>query len=298
MKKSFCISAIVVFSAIVAGSVQAALLGVHVIPPIISYSNAGSLSLNYNAVSQIFTVTTTPSTINFAVTEPTFSVVTPHSMKINIQVDNTGALVGSVGPGPDLVISGRVQRIVGTVTNVYSGLLLTGQITAFGYLYTGTTVDSYDFRFTPTGGLLESFYQCDHIGVALASEGSTFTGFFITNFHGQSKGNVGLEDTIPPSITCPFDSTATNVECSVAGGQAWRVRHVPESDRHRQLHHQSPGHLLADQRQLLCPGAGHQHDELHGFLHGARRLRQHQFLLFHHHRRGRSAAGLQRQSVH
>ncbi len=219
MKKSFCISAIVVLTTIFAGSARAALLGVNVIPPIISYSNAGSLSLNYNSGTQIFTVTTTPSTIKFSPTDPTLSVIAPHSMTIKIQVDNTGALVGSVGPGPDLVISGKVTRVVGTVTNVYSGLLLTGQITAFGYQYTGTGIDDYDFRFTPTGGQLESFYLCDHIGVELTSEGSTFTGFFITNFNGQSKGNVGLEDTTPPSITCPFDSTATNVECSVAGGQ-------------------------------------------------------------------------------
>ena len=83
MKKSFCISTIVVLSTIVAGSVRAALLGVSVTPPIIGYLNVGSLTTSYNSGSQIFTVTTTPSTIKFTATEPTFSILTPRSMKIS-----------------------------------------------------------------------------------------------------------------------------------------------------------------------------------------------------------------------
>ena len=220
MKKSVCISTIFVLSTMLAGNSRAALLGVNVTPPIINYLNTGSFSTSYNSGSQIFTVTTTPTTIKFTASEPTFSILTPRSMTIRIQVDNTGALVGGV-PGPDLLISGRVQRVVGTVTNTYIGLLLTGEVTAFGYQDTGTAVDDYDFRFTPTGGLLLPFFQCDHIGVTLISEASTFTGLFTTNFNGQSKGNVGLEDQTPPTITCPFDNiSVTNVECSAQGGQA------------------------------------------------------------------------------
>lgn len=220
MKKSFCISSLVVLSTIAAGSVRAALLGVNVTPPVIVYANTGSQSTSYNPISQIFTVTTTPSTIKFTATEPTFSILTTRSMKIAVQVNNFGTLVGGV-TGPDLVISGRVQRIVGTVTNTYIGLLLTGEVTAFGYQDSGTVVDNYDFRFTPTGGLLQSLFQCDHIGVTLVSEGSTFIGSFAVPFNGQSKGTVGLEDQTPPTITCPFENiNVTNVQCSAAGGQA------------------------------------------------------------------------------
>ena len=45
--------------------------------------------------------------------------------------------------------------------------------------------------------------------------GSTFIGSFTTNFQGQAKGNVGLEDLIPPTVTCPSNIT---VECNANNG--------------------------------------------------------------------------------
>ena len=117
-----------------------------------------------------------------------------------------------------MILSGTVSRVVGTVTNTYTGLLLTGEVTGFGYQDVGAT-DLYDFRFTPTGGALLSFYSCGNIGVQVTSEASTFTGSFLVNFNGRAKGNVGLEDLTPPTITCPFGDTGntTNVECNAQG---------------------------------------------------------------------------------
>lgn len=209
----------VCFLAVMPGMADAALVGVTVTQPVISYVNTAATATRYDPISQIFAVDATPSTIQFSPTDPTLTVLPPRSMAIRIQVDNTGALIGGV-PGNDLVISGQVQRIVGGVTNIYSGQLLTGEVTAFGSFDSGGTVDSYDFRFNPTGGLLLQFFQCDHIGVTLTSESSTFTGSFTTNFNGHAKGNVGLEDTTPPTVTCPYgdNGNATNVQCSASSG--------------------------------------------------------------------------------
>ena len=217
MKNRLFLGAVVLSLAALIGIARAVLLGVTVIPPVITYVSPTPTSTTYNPVSEIFSVVTTPSTIQFSPTSPTMSIAPPRSMTINVQVDNTGALVGSVGPGPDLVISGKVTRIVGTTTNVYSGLLLTGEIqtNGFGYGYVGSGVSDFDFRFTPTGGALEPFYTCDHIGVTLNSEGSTFIGSFTTSFQGQSKGVVGLEDLIPPTVTCPSNIV---VQCNAASG--------------------------------------------------------------------------------
>ena len=215
MKKRLFLSAGVVLSLVALISVaRAVLLGVSVTPPVISYLSAVTTATSYNPVSQVFSVVAPDVTIQFGSTEPTLTVAPPRSMTISVKVDHTGALVGSVGPGPDLVITGKVTRVVGTTTNVYFGLLLTGQVTAFGYGYIGGGVADFDLRFTPTGGLLQPFYTCDHVGITLVSETSTFIGSFTTNFHGQAKGTVGLEDLIPPTVICP---ASTNVECNGGG---------------------------------------------------------------------------------
>ncbi|MGD0652561.1 MAG: HYR domain-containing protein, partial [Verrucomicrobiia bacterium] len=216
MKKRLFLGAVVLSLVAVFGITRAALLNVNLRPSVILYVTGGATSTQYNPVSQIFSVVATPSQIQFSPTEGAVPVAPPRSMTIRIQVDNTGALVGGVA-GPDLVISGRVTRVVGTTTNVYSGLLLTGEVqpNGFGFLDSGGTVDNYDFRFTPTGGQLLEFYQCDHIAVTLSSAGSTFVGSFTTNFSGQAKGNVGLEDLIPPVVTCPNDII---VECNAGSG--------------------------------------------------------------------------------
>jgi hypothetical protein len=217
MKKRLFLCVAVLSLAALIGVVRAALLGVTVIPPIIGFTSTSLTSTTYNPVTEIFSVVTTPSTILFSTNGPSLSISVPRSMTIKVLVDNTGALVGSAGPGPDLVISGKVTQIVGTTTNVYSGLLLTGEVQpgGFGYAHPGGSVGDFDLRFTPTGGALEQFYTCDHIGVTLNSEASTFTGSFTTNFQGEAKGNVGLEDLIPPSVTCP---TNIILQCNASSG--------------------------------------------------------------------------------
>ena len=188
-----------------ASSSLAALLNVNPTYPKINYSSTVSNAVSYTASSGLFSVTAAPSTVNFSGSQ-TKPVSTPRNLQINIIVDNTGALVGGVS-GNDLVVSGTVTGVVGGVTNTYSGVLLTGEVTAFGFLENGAS-DLYDFRFRITGGAMASLF-CEQICVQLTSDNSTFTGSFHTNFIGRAKNLVGAEDVTPPVITCPFPLTFT-----------------------------------------------------------------------------------------
>ena len=68
---------------------------------------------------------------------------------IDIQVDNLGGLLGGV-PGDDLLVEGEVSLPSG----FFSGVLLTGEVTAFGFRDSGGTTDDFEFKFTITGGQL------------------------------------------------------------------------------------------------------------------------------------------------
>ncbi|MGO9611324.1 MAG: HYR domain-containing protein [Verrucomicrobiia bacterium] len=215
MKKRLFLCTVVLSLAALIGVARAVLLGVTVIPPIITYVSPTTTATTYNPVTEVFSVVAPDVTVQFSTNGPTLTVTPPRSLTINILVDNNGNLIGSAGPGPDLVISGKVTQVVAGTNYVYSGLLLSGKIYAFGSGYFGSGVGDFDFRFTPTGGQLESLYTCDHIGVTLDSEDSTFTGSFSTNFQGEAKGTVGLEDLIPPTVTCP---TNIILQCNASSG--------------------------------------------------------------------------------
>jgi hypothetical protein len=183
----------------------ATLLGVNPTYPKISYLSASAFAVTYTASNQLFSVTAPPTTVAFSATEGLRPITGTKSFKIQILVDSTGALVGGV-PGDDLVLSGTVTRVVGGVTNTYTGVLLAGEVTAFGFLEAGAT-DTYELRFNPTGGALAGLF-CGTIGVQVTSGASTFNNDFTVNFNGQAKGTVGSEDITPPTIACPADIVA------------------------------------------------------------------------------------------
>ena len=108
----------------------------------------------------------------------------------------------------DLVISGTVNHVVGGVTNTYSGVLVTGTVTQFGFLQSATSTNQsqFEFRFAPTGGALVGLI-CSDMAIHINSAGSTFTNSFAVNFQGQADGITGAENIIPPQITCPTNIT-------------------------------------------------------------------------------------------
>ena len=204
----------------------AGLLGVSVAGyPRVTYQTTSTSALTYTASNQLFTITAPPVSIQFSSAETARLISGTKSLSINVLVDNLGNLVGGVpaNGGKDFTLSGTVSRIVGSVTNTYSGVLLTGAVTGFGFKENGAT-DQYDFRFNPTGGALFNLFSCGDIAVQVTSELSTFAGSFLVNFNGRPKGFVALEDVIPPTISCPFSGmndglSVTNTQCSAAGGQ-------------------------------------------------------------------------------
>ncbi|MHC4696041.1 MAG: hypothetical protein ACYTFA_04780, partial [Planctomycetota bacterium] len=84
-------------------------------------------------------------------------------MSIRVEVDDTGALIGGV-PGDDLIVEGEVDEDGDGLAD-FSGVLLTGEVIAFGFEDSGGTTDLFDFRFAVTGGELASFYAGRHVVV-------------------------------------------------------------------------------------------------------------------------------------
>ncbi|MCS7466785.1 hypothetical protein NZK35_09035 [Stieleria sp. ICT_E10.1] len=81
---------------------------------------------------------------------------------------------------------------VNTVAGPFDGVLLTGEISDFGFQSTsGSTSDDYDFRITVTGGQLAStFFSGFDIGMIVNSEFSDFDGTFVNDFGGNEKTTV------------------------------------------------------------------------------------------------------------
>jgi uncharacterized repeat protein (TIGR01451 family) len=159
-----------------------------------TYDSNGHIA--YDAAAHTFNLDATPLTF-----KPSASITRPvvadpvsglRSVQIRINVDNSGNLIGGAD-GPDLIV-------YGSVAGYGSGLLLTGEISQFGSSDWSTTTDQYDFRFTPTGGVLASYFSGNDIGLTTNSELSDFAGDFNVNFSGGAKGNVGAVSPLLSSI--------------------------------------------------------------------------------------------------
>lgn len=169
---------------------SATLLGNAVQFPLISFDNGGATT--YDAGTDLFSVNANPVALRAVpATPPLF--ITPSAnggedFLINIFVGSDGSLIGGVSDFPDLLVTGDID-VEGDGTPEFSGVLLAGEVTGFGY-QNNVRTDLYDFTFTVTGGLLaEAFGPI--VGVSLQSERSTFTGEFAESFAGQAKGTLG-----------------------------------------------------------------------------------------------------------
>jgi uncharacterized repeat protein (TIGR01451 family) len=193
-----------------AGSAYAALLGVQPGYPDVTFdslSNPNTYGTSFDPSTGIFNVTALPVTYVWA-SRKLVTIGGPQSLSIKAHLDASGNLIAGQ-PGDGLVITGSITPNGVYTGPAYSGTLLTGNITGFGFFNGGTT-DSYDFRFTPTGGALFDIFKGGDIGINVSSENSTFNGSFAVAFSGYTKGTVG-------TITGPhFDLTET---CSDSQGQ-------------------------------------------------------------------------------
>lgn len=169
------------------------------IEPIIAVYGGGTLE--YDAGTDKLSVEATPTfwILDLYSTPPNMGLVLPPAcLSIGILVDETGELIGGL-PGHDLLLTGGVDIDIngdGTLDHL-AGVLLTGEIDQFGHQ---NEPDTFDFVFTTSGGALAGLYNAK-IGVQLASEHSTFNGWFASDFSGSAKGNVA-QQYFPEPSTC------------------------------------------------------------------------------------------------
>jgi len=173
------------------------LIGVVPTYPVVAYNNTGVLT--YDAAAQTLSVDATPLSFRLSPSTPPRVITSPRDLMLQIRVGNDGALIGGV-PGDDLVVTGQVD-IDGDGNIDASGVLLTGEVSRFGYEDSGTATDRFDFQFTPTGGALAPYFAASDIGMTLTSESSSFAGDFTVNFTGGAKGNIGLVAPLLSSIS-------------------------------------------------------------------------------------------------
>jgi hypothetical protein len=177
--------------AICAGNTFAALLGVQPAIPQITFdslSYANPYGTSYDATTRIFSIHASPVSYVWGVRK-LVAIGGTRSLAIQAHLNGSGQVVPD-GDGDGIVITGDILPTSTYTGPAYTGTLLTGKLTRFGY-YNGGTTDSYDFRFTPTGGALYEQYKSYDIGVTVTSENSTFNGSFTDSFMGVAKGTVG-----------------------------------------------------------------------------------------------------------
>ena len=74
--------------------------------------------------------------------------------------------------------------------NTYTGTLLTGEITQFGYRELGST-DRFELRFVATGGVIAGKFAGKDIGLVITAESSTFGNSFASDFASTAKITMG-----------------------------------------------------------------------------------------------------------
>ena len=246
--------------------------------PIISFDSNGVLA--YHTSTEALDITATPISFFAAAGSPPRSVTGTPSVAIHVLVDNgqavpanAGNLVGGAG-GDDLAVTGDIDTNGDGVVD-YSGTLLTGSVTGFGFQDSGAS-DLYNFTFHVTGGQLQGLWgTTNDIGVSVTSENSTFAGLFGVDFGGGAKGNIG---TVPsfggqPNIfitktgptfakagdliTYNYAVTTTisgPLEPGHGGRRQGRQRHARPHERHQPRWAPGSGRDVALQRHVHAAG--------------------------------------------
>ena len=157
LKPAFAItrkkSMLLLVTCLFAATTNAMLIGVTVQSPqfVFNKNVTPTQSTIYNAATDLFKVTARPDffkNISGPPSQVTASAGGPHELTINIEVDSNGNLVDGIA-GDDLVLIGAVSN--GAVGG--DGVLLTAEVTSFGYAF-GGVVANFDMTFTITGGQL------------------------------------------------------------------------------------------------------------------------------------------------
>ncbi|NND61041.1 MAG: hypothetical protein HKN49_12320, partial [Gammaproteobacteria bacterium] len=179
-----------------------ALLDVGLEFPLVTFNNDGMLA--YEAASGSLSINATPLAVLLqpaGPASPPISFGPGGSLSISAILDPLGVPVaGSIS------VSGDVD--LGAL-GLYSGVLMTGEIVAFGFEDSGGPTDLYDFEFVPTGGALLFALNGGNIGVELTSESSSFEGDFMADFGGEAKGTLGrVGESVDPCVDDDDDDSS------------------------------------------------------------------------------------------
>lgn len=152
---------------------------------------------NYNASSDLINFSAKALTITFE-SGDMYNIMSG-GYTCSFYIDENGNYTHGI-PGDDLRISGAID-VNGDGTPEYNGVLLTGNITQFGYEYVCPTFSLFDYTFDVTGGALASLY---------GASGYDTSSIEVTNFCGDwHKNSIGLKvkhDTAP--LHTPIPPTA------------------------------------------------------------------------------------------
>ena len=119
--------------------VRADLLGVNPSFPVINFVNTDAGAVSYDPSSQMFSVDALP--YNIFLSEQDLGSIITSNRSIQIQLDTDGSLLSGTN---GFSLSGQFTEVSNGITNTYAGLLLQGDVVAFGSA--GGTVSQYDFR--------------------------------------------------------------------------------------------------------------------------------------------------------
>jgi len=195
-------SKILVFSVfaifLVAGSANATLLELDLqLPDILSDSTG---IYDYNATSKLFTSTAEALSITF---DGVNSIdIDNGSYSVSFYVNNSGSFTGGIA-GADLIITGDIDMNEdGDFTDPedYSGTLISGEVTNFGYADTGWgTLALFDFIFDiDSTSLLYDFYADSNYrggDIALVEDDNSWDG----TWDSDHSGTAVKHDTAPIS---------------------------------------------------------------------------------------------------
>jgi hypothetical protein len=132
---------------------------------------------------------------------------------LNASIDHSGNLL----PGGTISIQGKIPTLGFT-----SGVLLIGDLIAFGYGVPGTP---FEFLFAPTGGDALSLYASSGMpgAIVLHSRSKDYIGSFLTDFH-NGKPVGGDSDTGTEAVPEPASVVTWCLLSSLAVCAQWRAR--------------------------------------------------------------------------
>ncbi|MDY6854863.1 MAG: PEP-CTERM sorting domain-containing protein [Thermodesulfobacteriota bacterium] len=192
MKKLAVLFIFTVFLLSLSGSANSTLLGLDLGLPDIFSNTTGTY--NYEADTDLLTFSATALTITFD--GVTIVNIDNGSYSASFYVDDSGNLTGGVS-GADLVIEGDID-IDGNGSYEYTGILVAGEVTAFGFLdLFGTKYASFDYTFDvdPVSELYDLYAVSAYVGGDFTTVDNDFG--WDGTWDEDHSGNKVKHDTAP-----------------------------------------------------------------------------------------------------